>query len=83
MFTRRVPGLQPGAVAAGPPTREIGTQGRSRTCNDLVNSQALYQLSYPRVRWRQAAESNRALGVCSPTPDRSASLSLNGIRGGS
>jgi hypothetical protein len=26
---------------------KAGSRGRSRTCVDLINSQALYQLSYP------------------------------------
>jgi hypothetical protein len=44
--------------------RARGSQGRARTCDHLVNSEALYRLSYLGMKWWTVRELNPRPAAC-------------------
>ena len=52
----------------------IGSGSRTRTCDKLINSQLLYQLSYAGsgILWRRGPDSNRCSRICNPLRSLSA-----------
>ena len=56
---------------------EIGSGGRTRTCDPAVNSRLLYQLSYAGITWRRGPESNRCTRLCRPVRSHSATAPYN------